>query len=131
MLVTIQELPITHMALISEELLLHKEITTRTDHPQGILKLYQTQIDHHCYLLIKEPFTHTLAQHLNRTRDLAHVTLQLQHILEDMQAMGFKLRRLLKMEDLLLVFGELKIQHAGVFTLDRQCARIDIEQAVG
>ena len=95
-----------------------------------MLTLYQTQIDYNSYLLIKEPYTHALKSHLITHRDIADIIQSLQLILEQMHHLGYYLRTHIKMEDLVFVFTQLKIQNAGVFTLDRIHGYVDTSEAI-
>ena len=64
MIVSIKEIPMGQMDCISKELFVYKELECKDERVEGLLALYQTQIDFNSYLLIKEPFTTTLATYL-------------------------------------------------------------------
>ena len=49
----------SHMGKISEELFVYKELEAKDQRVEGLLALYQTQIDFNSYLLIKEPVSYT------------------------------------------------------------------------
>ena len=64
MIVSIKEIPMSHMGKISEELFVYKELEAKDERVEGLLALYQTQIDFNSYLLIKEPYSMTLDTYL-------------------------------------------------------------------
>lgn len=47
----------------------------------GVLQLYQTQIDRDSYLFIKEPYTDTLINYINHVDDIATIEAQARAIL--------------------------------------------------
>lgn len=91
-LVSIKEIPITYMDRIPQELLIYKELEASNregNRLEGILSLFQTQIDFNSYLLIKEPYTLPLKAHIARCNDLSDILAQLQTILHQMQTQGY------------------------------------------
>lgn len=79
-MVSIKEVPVRRMEDISEELLVYREMEERRVRVEGVLDLYQTQIDRDLYLFIKEPYTLSLAQHLHDA-DLPLIETQIRSIL--------------------------------------------------
>jgi hypothetical protein len=45
--------------------------------------------------------------------------------------MGFMLRGRVEIMDVVLCMGRVKLQNAGLFTLDGSCGRVEIGEAVG
>lgn len=90
------------MEHISEELLIYKEIG---ENAIGLLKLYQTQIDHNSYLFIKEPYSNTLESYVEKEGNLTEIMQKIQQILEEMYRMGYFLRRELNIHDFVEVFS--------------------------
>jgi hypothetical protein len=62
--VSIKDIPMSFMDLISQELLVYKELEERKVDIWGVLALFQSQIDFNSYLLVKEPYTQTLQHYL-------------------------------------------------------------------
>ena len=118
------------MGKISQELLIYKEIESIEEKIEGILALYQTQIDFNSYLLIKEPYTHSLRGYLKGEPSLSDITVQLQTVLEKMHGYGFRLQEEIKIEDIVVVFGTVKICNVGIFGLKDGEDQVEIEEAV-
>ena len=84
---------------------------------EGLLSLYQTQIDFDSYLLVKEPYTDTLRKYLEVKVDFEMILVKLEEVFEKMYSEGFYLYREVQLEDFVMVFDEIKVQNVGIFTL--------------
>jgi hypothetical protein len=128
-IISIKETSVRQMAAISEELLVYREMEEKRLRVEGILELYQTQIDRDSYLFIKEPYTSTLAAHIHTPNDLPVVEAQVRGILVEMEQRGFTLKTLPGVEDFVLCFDTLKIQNPGIFEFEQR-KKIEISSAL-
>lgn len=127
--ISIKETAVRHMASISEELLVYREMAEKRVRVEGILELYQTQIDRDSYLFIKEPYTATLASYIHNAPDLLAVEAQARTILEEMERGGFTLKALPRLEDFVVCFDTVKVQNPGMFEFDQR-KKVEIESAL-
>lgn len=92
LLVSIKETSVRQMSSISEELLVYRELEEKQLHVDGLLQLYQTQIDRDSYLFIKEPYTQTLPAYVHTAIDLAPIEAQIASLLLEMERKGLTLK---------------------------------------
>ena len=78
-------------------------------------------------MFVKEPFTEILKFYIENILNLSDVTVQIQSSLEKLYSLGFYLQRGLKLEDLVVVMHEVKIENVGILTMDKQKGRLDID----
>lgn len=119
-----------NMAQISQELLVYKELQGRVNNFEGVLGLYQSQIDRNSYMLIKEPFTENLKFHIETLLNISDVTVQIHNILEKLFALGFYLSRGLRLEDMVVVMNQVKLENVGVLTMDMNKGILNIEDVI-
>ena len=115
--VSIKEVQVRFIDCISEEMMTYRELDAKHASVEGILELYQTQIDRDSYLFIKEPFTASLMEYIGKGRrdSVEEVCDSVANILAQMESAGFALKTHPKMEDFVVCLSSVKLHNAGIF----------------